>query len=416
MEPGPKPRGMLGLLADPIFGPFIGGKLFSSSGVWIHNIVAALLAYELTGSALVVGLVSVAQFGPQILLLPISGVQADRGDKKAQLVAGRLIMALGSAVPAVWIVITGVDGLPGAWPILLSAAIMGLGLTTGGPALNSVLPTLVRPGELAPAVALSSLPLTVARAGGPVVGTLVATRVSFELAFAISVVGNLAYAGILHRLPIEGRPEATANDPSPIRTGLRYVRQDKPMMLLLGGIIAIGVAADPALTLAPSLSERLDRGTDLVGVFASAFGVGAGVGFLLVTFLRWWLGEKRVATVGLGIAGAGLAALVIDAPFGFVVLFLGISGMGMTVGLTSLSTQIQRRVPDALRGRVMALWGVAFVGSRPFAAAFNGAVADVFSAAVALALVALFVFFCAWLCRPSQLGPPPRGHLAGPAS
>ena len=412
MRPGLKFRGTFRLMLDPVFGPFIAGKFLSTSGVWIHNVVAALLAYQLTGSALVVGLVSVAQFGPQIVLLPFSGVQADRGDKQKQLVIGRLVMALGSAIPAVWIAITGVDGLPGTWPVMLGAAILGLGISTGGPALNSVLPTFVRPAELGPAIALNNVPPTIARAAGPIVGTFVALTVGFDVAFAISVVGNLAYAYILHRLPIEGRSEATTTDRRPIRSGLRHLRGDKPLMLLLLGVVAVGVGSDPALTLAPSLSERLGRGTDLVGVFVSAFGIGAGVGFFLLTLLRWWIGEKRTATVGLCLAGAGLVGLVVDGPFLLVVVCLGVTGVGMTIGLTSLSTQIQDRVPAMFRGRIMALWGVAFMGSRPFAAAFDGAVADAFSPGAAFAMVAIFVFCCAWLCRPRRILPPSGGFLS----
>ncbi len=102
------------LLKDPVFGPFFTGKLLSTAGIWIHNIVAAILAWELSHSALVVGLVSVAQFGPQLLFAPLSGAMADRGDRRRQLVLGRLIAAFGSGGLGVWIAVVGVDGLPGA--------------------------------------------------------------------------------------------------------------------------------------------------------------------------------------------------------------------------------------------------------------------------------------------------------------
>ena len=77
-----KVRGSYQLMFDPLFGPLFWGKLVSSSGIWIHNIVAAIVAYDLTGSALVVGLVSVVQFAPQLLFAPLSGKMADRGNPR----------------------------------------------------------------------------------------------------------------------------------------------------------------------------------------------------------------------------------------------------------------------------------------------------------------------------------------------
>src|SRR5690606_28216478 len=171
----PAARGSLGLLVDPVFGPFFGAKLLGTAGVWIYNIVAAILAFELSGSALVVGLVSVAQFGPQLLLAPLSGAMADRGNRRLQLAVGKLLVAVASGGLGVWIWLVGVEGLPGVWPVIATAFVVGLGFVLVGPAQNALIPALVRPNELAPAIALNTVPPTVARAAGPAVGALVAT-------------------------------------------------------------------------------------------------------------------------------------------------------------------------------------------------------------------------------------------------
>lgn len=392
------------MLIDPVFGPFFAGKLLSTAGIWIHNVVAAILAYELSGSALVVGVVSVAQFGPQLVFAPLSGAFADRGDRRLQVVLGRAIAATGSGSLAVAIMIVGVDGLPGAWPVVAAAFVVGVGFVIGGPAMNALIPSLVRPGELASAVALNSIPFTIARAGGPAVGALIATTSGPALAFGVAALTNLLFALMLLPLSIEGRVAGIRADADRrVRAGLRYVRQDPGIVLLLGGVAAIGVGADPVITLTPSLSSAFGQGASLVGVFASSFGVGAGLAFVVLGTLRRRLGLARLGTLGLGALATGLLVTSVSPLPQVAIAGLGVAGAGMTASLTSLSTQLQQRLPDEFRGRVMALWSVAFLGSRPIAAALNGAVADLTSSQLAFAMVGVLVGVAAWWCRPARL-------------
>jgi MFS family permease len=397
------PRTGWQLLRDPVFGPFFAGKAVSTAGIWVHNIVAAILAWELSRSALVVGLVSVAQFGPQLLFAPLSGALADRGDRRRQLVVGRLIAASGSLGLAGWLAVVGVEGLPGAWPVVATALVVGVGFVVGGPAMNALVPSLVRPSELASAIAVNSIPFTIARAAGPAIGAVLATRLGPAVAFALAGSTNLLFALLLLRLRIRGRAVGAGDGDRRVRAGLHHLRRDRGIVLLLVGVAAIGVGADPVITLTPSLAAGLGADATLVGVFASTFGIGAGLAFVVLGRLRLRLGLERLAVAGLvllasGIAVAGVAPVVGLAVGGFVV-----AGSGMTLALTSLSTQLQARLPDALRGRVMALWSVAFLGSRPLAAAANGAVADAASPAVAMLLVGVVVAAAASVVRPGRL-------------
>jgi MFS family permease len=411
-----RPRGLVGLLGDRVFGPFFVGKLLSTAGIWIHNIVAAILAYELTRSAFVVGLVSVAQFLPQLLFAPLSGAVADRGDRRRQLVLGRMIAAAGSGGLALWIALVGVAGLPGAAPVVGAALIVGIGFVVGGPAMHALLPTLVRPGELASAIALNSVPFTVARAGGPAIGAAIAVAAGPQVAFAIAAGTNLLFAAVLLWLPIGGRPHQEPGADRSVRAGLRHVRRDPTLLWLLVGVGAIGVGADPAITLTPPLSDGLGRGSELVGVFASSFGVGAGVAFLVLGLLRRRLGLPRLGTLGLGLMATGMAALTVAPSAATAIGAFGIGGAGMTLALTSLSTQMQERLPDGIRGRVMALWSVAFLGSRPFAAAVNGAVADTVGVDAALLVVVGVLAVAAWVARPARLAPVPSSVARSGAS
>lgn len=133
-SPGDPPavRGSYLLMFDPVFGPFFWGKVLSTFGIWIYNIVAVIVAFQITGSALVVGLVSAIQFAPQLLFAPLSGKMADRGNAALQIVLGRALIALGSGGLATWIWLVGVEALPGAAPVLGSSLLVGLGSSWAG--------------------------------------------------------------------------------------------------------------------------------------------------------------------------------------------------------------------------------------------------------------------------------------------
>ncbi len=403
----PAPRGSFRLLVDPVFGPFFVGKLLSTAGIWVHNIVAAILAFELSGSAFVVGLVSVMQFGPQLVFAPLSGAMADRGDRRKQVILGRLIAASGSGGLALWIALVGVDGLPGAWPVVATALVVGIGFVVGGPAMNAMIPALVRPGELATAVALNSVPFTIARAGGPAVGAVVAASAGPATAFAIAALTNLLFVALLWPLSFRSRAEGDGKGDMRVRAGLAHVARDPGIVLLLIGVAAIGLGADPVITLTPSVAADFGAGSELVGILASSFGVGAGLAFVILSVLRRHLGLPRLGTLGLVLLALGTGAVGVSPTPALAVAAFVVGGAGLTMSLTSLSTQLQERVPDVLRGRVMALWSVAFLGSRPIAAATNGAVADALTPATAFLGVATLVLLAAWWTRPGRLAARP---------
>lgn len=408
MGPAPSdaipPRGWLRLMFDPLFGRYFLGRLLSSGGMWIHNVVAAVLAFQVSGSAFIVGLVSVAQFLPQLLFAPISGTMADRGDRRRQVIVGRLVVAAGSGSLALWLQFTDWGSGPDTAALLVSAAVVGIGFVTGGPAMHAMVPALVRPNEISAAVTLNSAPVTLSRAVGPVIGTAIALTAGPPTAFAIAGACNLAFAVMLLGLRVPPNKKSTGD--RSMRPAFAFLRQDRTSAIVLAGVAAVGIAADPAITLAPSLSDRAGAGLALVGVFASAFGVGAGLGFLLIPALRRLIGLVRYGTAGFGAAAAGLVILVFSHHPAVSVIAFVVSGVGMTLALTSLSAQLQERLPEELRGRIMALWSMGFLGSRPLAAALDGAIADLVSVEAALIVVAATALVAMWFCRRRFLAAP----------
>ena len=118
----PRPRGALGLMFDPVFGALFWGKMFAVVAVWTHGIVAAIVMYDATQSALMVGLVGVVQFGPQLILSPTSGKWADTGNPARQILLGRVLCVAGSGFAAVWLFVDpGLQGMSAAIPVLIGS-------------------------------------------------------------------------------------------------------------------------------------------------------------------------------------------------------------------------------------------------------------------------------------------------------
>lgn len=389
---------------DPVFGVFFWGKVLSTLGVWIHNVAAAVITYEITGQAYMVGLVSAVQFAPQLLLAPLSGMLTDRGNAKKQLLLGRLVTFIGSSGLAFWIwAVGGPGGLPGAGPVVGASLIVGLGFVIGGPAMQSVVPLLIRPGELPSAVALNNVPMVLARAGAPAVAAVVTAQFGAAAAFHIAALMTVLHAVALLALPLpRGAADGRGVDFS-VRASVRYVRSQPALAALLIGTAAVGVGAEPSVTLAPPLADALGGGADLAGLLASAFGIGAAAGFVVFGLIRRLSGVPRLSAGGLLVMAIGLTTAAIGVVPAMAVIGMGVCGCGMTLALTSLTTQIQEQSPDVMRGRIMALWLVAFLGVRPFAAALNGVVADIVSVPASLCASTLLVVIAAWTCRPRVL-------------
>ena len=164
----PRPRGALGLMFDPVFGALFWGKMFAVVAVWTHGIVAAIVMYDATRSALMVGLVGVVQFGPQLSLSPTSGKWADTGNPARQILLGRVLCVAGSGSAAAWLFVDpGLQGMSAAIPVLIGSLLVGFGFVVGGPAMQSIVPNLIRDGELSTAMALNSIPMTVGRIVAP---------------------------------------------------------------------------------------------------------------------------------------------------------------------------------------------------------------------------------------------------------
>ncbi len=397
-------RGALGLMFDRVFGTLFWGKMFAVVAVWTHGLVAAVVMYDATRSALMVGLVGVVQFAPQLILAPTSGKWADTGNPARQILLGRVFCVFGSGSIAVWMyAVPTLEGMAVAIPILLGTTLVGIGFVVGGPAMQSIVPNLIRPGELATAMALNSLPMTVGRIIGPAAGAYLAAHLGPASAFTVSAVLHFVFALFLILVTFPSPPPRQPGTDYRVRAAIRYVLADRPLLLALAAVTTVGIVSDPSITLAPSIADALGGDAAMVGSLSAVFGVGAAIGMGSLAVLRGRIASAYVSSIGMAALTAGSTVLAFGLhPWLAYTGFL-LAGLGFGCAMTGLSTVVQERAPEELRGRIMALWLVGFLGSRPIAAAVLGGTADLVNVYVAFGVAAGLALVVTLLCRPSKL-------------
>ncbi len=389
-------RKPVALLTDRNFGPFVFGKFVSSCGIWIQNLAAAVVTYELTGSALAVGFVSFLQFLPPLVLTLWTGQLADRYSRRALLMIGR--MTSGSAVLVLGgLVQTGaVSGDTLQTAVYSLVTVMGLGLAISAPSMQAIVPGLVPKRDLEAAVTLGAAAPSFARAIGPAIGALTLFSLGPGFAFLLAGAGHLIFATALAM--IRTTPVVRSSAPVSLFGGLHYARERPRVALLIAGVALIAFGSDPVITLTPSLATALRSGPEAVGVLTTMFGLGAIAQAFVIRPIRQRVDLRTTSLLGFLslVSGLLLLAAARTLPIASAGFFL--SGLGFMLANVSLTTRLHELVDDAFRGRVLALWSIAFLGARPIVALTNGFVADRFGltpgfivAAVVIAAAVPFV-------------------------
>lgn len=352
------------------FAPYFAGNLLSNCGTWFQNIAQSLLVYRLTGSAFMVGVANFAQFAGVVLLAPWAGGAADRYDRKRLIIATQVgAMLLTGALAAL-----SASG-EGTVAVVITLALL-LGFTTAfsTPALQAILPQLVDREDLGSAIAMNSVTFNLSRAVGPVAGAFIVARLGIPWAFGLNALSYAALiAGLLlvHPRETHGRPKEHPK----LRESLRLVRENRDLALLLATVAAVSITMDPVNTLGPVFATRIFHRPDTIaGVLIGAFGAGA----VLASFLPGGHADTPYGRVGMMVflLAAGMTGFAIAPGFALGLAVLAAAGFGYLAGQTRATTLLQLQVSDQQRGRIMALWSVAFLGSRPIASLADGALAS----------------------------------------
>lgn len=404
--PEPAPRSAIGLLLSPVFGAFFTARLLTAMGNMLHALVAAIAAFDVTGSAVVVGLVSVMQFAPQLLLGPLAGTWADGGNIKTQMLLGRALSTTGAGLLAVWFFWNPELGVTAQTiAILVSSALAGLGIVVGGPAMQAAVPSLVSRRELPNAMALNTAPMTLGRVVGPAVGALTTAGFGYAPAFLMAGICHLIFMALIALIHFPTAEPVAGDEHHTMVDALRFVRGNKTVLLTLIAISALGFGSEPAITLAPPLAHELGGSTIAVGALTTSVGIGALIGVVISTAVANRLPQGVVASAGMILMAVSFGVCAFPLPQWAASLAFAFSGLGFIVAVSAVSILMQLELPANLRGRVMALWLMGFLGSRPVAAMITGAISDTWGVHIGFGCVAVALIGVAVICRPGQLAP-----------
>jgi len=370
------------------------GALVSNIGTWMQRIAQDwLVLVQLTDDdAVAVGVVMALQFGPQLLLLPVTGWVADRFDRRRVLAVTQtamLFLGLGLGI----ITLLGVVEL---WMVFGFALGLGVAAAFDAPARQAFVGELVDDANLSNAVALNAASFNGARLIGPAVAGVLVAAVGSGWVFVINAATFLAVLGSLAALrPSEfTRFTRKARGKGQMRAGFRYVGRRPDILLVFAMVFLTGTLGYnfPIYTSTMARVE-FDDGPQLFGWLSSALAVGSVAGALLAARRE----RPRLRTLTLASAGFGVslgAAALAPEPISFAVLLAVVGYTGITM-MNTANAYVQTTTAPSMRGRVMALYLAIFMGGTPIGAPLVGAVADAAGPRWAIALGAASGFVAA---------------------
>ena len=363
-------------LASRNFRLFFGGQSISLVGTWITRIATSWLVYRLTGSVLLLGVVGFCGQIPTLLLAPFAGVLVDRWDRHRILVVTQALSLLQSAALAV-LTLAGVITVP---HVLLLQVAQGVINAFDTPARQAFVSEMVEDrADLPNAIALNSSMVNASRIIGPSVGGVVIAAVGEGWCFALDAVSYVAVLASLRamRLAPRARQQRETHMREELAAGFRYVTRFVPVRSALLLLSLVSVMGMPYTVLMPAISTNvLHGGPHTLGFLMTASGAGALAGALYLASRRSVVGLGRAMAVASSTFGAGLVAFSLSRSLWLSLMLLPVVGAGMMITMAAANTVIQTVVREELRGRVMAFYTMAFLGTAPIGSLIAGVAAD----------------------------------------
>lgn len=359
---------------------FFSGQAVSLIGTWMQMVALSWLVYAMTGSEWLLGVVGFAARIPIFFLSPLAGTFIDRIEGR------RLILCTQTAamVLAFVMALLALGGVITVWEIILLSTLLGVVNAVDIPARQTFVVRMVGKADLSNAIALNSSLVNIARTVGPAIGGWTVAALGEGWCFMINGVSFLAVIAALLMMRIE----VASGSRAPVKTlrhmaeGMRYVRHTpriRSVLLLLGVVSVTGV---PFMVLLPVFASRFGTGgAEALGTMMAAAGIGS---FLAAAPLAMVRDPGRVdiwpiwAAIGFGLT---LIVFAFPAPYWFSLAILVPVGFFMMLQSAASNTVLQYLVADEMRGRVMAVYAMMFMGMIPFGSLLAGAVAERFGAA-----------------------------------
>lgn len=370
-------------LSVPNYRRYFIGQAITQTGTWMQSVAQGWLVLQLTGSGTALGLVVACQAVPVMILAPYGGVVADRVDKRklriyTQLATGLLALILGLLT---------ITGLVPLWYVFVSAALLGFCFAFDQPARQAFVSELVGEDRLRNAVSLNSVLANVSRAVGPAIAGIVIATGGMAVCFLLNAASFVAVISSLLRLDLTALTPTTPTPRAPgqLREGFDYVRRTPALAVPLMTMALIGCLAFEFQVVLPIFaSETFAGDARTYGFLTAAMGVGAVIGGLCMA--AWGrTGLWSLATAA-GAFGLAMLATALAPSLAFALLGMALVGAASVAFQSTGNSTLQLTSAPHMRGRVMALWAVAFLGSTPIGGPIAGFVSQHLGGRAGLAL------------------------------
>jgi MFS family permease len=355
---------------------YASGQLISLTGTWMQRVAQDWLVLNLTNSGSALGFVTALQFGPSLIFGLWGGVLADRGDKRRLL----LVTQTSLAVVALALGLLDVAGVVRYWHVLVLAFLLGLVSAVDMPVRQSFVVEMVGKQDLTNAVAINSTIFNAGRVIGPAVAGVMISAVGTGWAFvanALSSVAVIAGIAMMRASELHPAPPVTRQR-GQLREGFQYVRGRPDLVLAMLLIFVIGTfGMNFQITTALVAKQVFHRTATGYGLLSTALAVGACLGAVFAT-------RRRNRPTQLFLVGAATAFSVLEILCGLMPSFVSTAlvlvptGLAMLTYSTASNASVQLGVEPTMRGRVMALYLISFMGGTPFGAPLIGWLAGAF--------------------------------------
>jgi MFS family permease len=380
-------------LEVPNYRRYFAGQLISLSGTWMQTVAAVWLILTLTDSGVAVGLTTALQFLPMLLLGAWGGVLADRIPRRRLLIATQALMA----IPAIGLFAVTATGVVAPWMVFLAVFAMGSVNAIDNPARQSFVFEMVGPDRVVNAVSLNSVIVQMARIVGPALAGLLIAGFGVVPCFALNALTFVAMIVALWGMDPRGLhvEPAAPREPGAIRAGLRYVRATPELAVPLALMALVGTLGFNFQVVLPLLAKFSFGGNATTyAAMVSAMAVGS-IGGALVTGAHGRTGPRLIAGGALAFGVLALLSAAMPA-LALELVALTLLGAAAVTFAATINSSLQLAVEPQMRGRVMALYSVVFLGSTPIGGPLAGWLSQAYDPRFALLLAAASGLSAAW--------------------
>jgi predicted MFS family arabinose efflux permease len=369
------------------------GACTSSIGTWMQILAQSWLVYKLSNSSVYLGLDAFFGQIPVFLFSLVGGVLADRRSRRKLLLMSQVIQ-MGSALLLAGLVMTGVVRV---WHIWCLSFTVGLAQSFGGPAYSALVPTLVGREDLRNAIALNSIQFNLARVVGPMLGGIALNKLGAAWCFGLNGLSFVAVIISLLMIRVGFVPEKTEDSViESMREGIRFIRRREGMISLVALAFLLTLLSYPLITFLPVMArDVLHGGSNTFTLLLCLSGLGSVTGALLVAGVQDRIGQAKHALLIMGLLGALMAGFGASKDVALSSVLVFGAGASLMIVFASNSSLVQLNVRDAMRGRVMSVYNVAFRGGMPFGSLISGFLIKQTSAPVMMILNGVLVIVLA---------------------